>query len=189
MQSSAFDQPDRFGWISISLHWLTAVAVIALWYLGWSLDLLDPDEADAQRRLHMSIGISAWLLVAARIVWRLRSAHPRARGLGNLTHRIARASHYVLLAALSFMLMSGPLMAWASGMPIPVFGWFNVPGPVGESPALQSLMHNIHVSSANVIFIITVLHIAAAFKHLMFHDDDSFAGMLWPGRPSKPDQA
>lgn len=179
---SALDQRDRFGWISISLHWITAIAVIALWYLGWSLDFIEAGAVDAQRRLHMSIGISAWVLIAVRIAWRLRSAHPRARGLGNVAHRLAKASHYLLLAALSVMLMSGPLMAWASGASIPVFDWFDVPGPVGESPVLQNLMHSLHVSSANVILVVTVIHVAAALKHLMFHEDESFVRMLWPGR-------
>ena len=83
------------------------------------------------------------------------------------------------------MLVSGPLMTWASGSPIPVFGCFIVPGPVGELPSLQTAMHAIHVFCGNVILWVSVLHVAAAFKHLMFHDDDSFARMLWPGREAK----
>lgn len=184
-RSTLFDRSDRFGWVSIVLHWLTAVVVIVLLFFGKTLAIIDAADVAAQRALHMSIGITAWLLIAARIVWRVRSSHPRSRGLKPLTHRLAKYSHYLLLAALSMMLISGPLMAWAGGNAIPVFGWFSLPGPVGELPALQTAMHSVHAFCGNVILWLSVLHVTAAFKHLMFHDDDSFARMLWPGREAK----
>lgn len=180
--NTLFDGPDHFGWVSIVLHWLTAIAIVVLLFLGKTLTIVDAADVAAQRSLHMSIGITAWLLIAARIGWRVRSSHPRSRGLGPLTHRLAKYSHYLLLLALSLMLISGPLMAWAGGNAIPVFDWFSIPGPIGELQALQTAMHSVHVLGGNVILWVTVLHIAAAFKHLMFHDDDSFARMLWPGR-------
>ena len=179
---AVYDQADRFGWVSIVLHWLTAIAVIALWLLGKGIVFADADNVEPQRRLHMSAGIVLWLLLAGRIVWRLRSGHPRARGLTDVTHRVAKVSHYVLLVALSLMLLSGPLMAWANGAAIPVFGWFVIPGPFGESAAVRSFMHTIHLASSNLILWITLLHIAGAFKHLMFHDDEAFVRMLWPRR-------
>ena len=179
---AVYDQADRFGWISIVLHWLTAIAVIVLWFLGKAIAFADADSVEPQRRLHMSMGIVLWLLLAGRIAWRLRSGHPRARGLTDLTHRIARFSHYLLLAALSLMLLSGPLMAWANGASIPVFDWFVIPGPIGESPAVRSVMHTIHLTSSNLILWVTLLHVAGAFKHLMFHHDEAFVRMLWPGR-------
>lgn len=179
---AVYDQADRFGWISIALHWLTAAAVLVLWFAGKGIAFADVDKVESQRNLHMSMGIVLWLLLAGRIVWRLQSGHPRARGLTDFTHRVAKYSHYALLVAVSLMLLSGPLMAWANGAPIPVFGWFAVPGPLDESPALRNAMHTVHVASSNIILWLTLLHIAGALKHLMFHDDDAFVRMLWPRR-------
>ncbi len=179
---AVYDQADRFGWISIVLHWLTAIAIVVLWFLGKGIAFADADNVESQRRLHMSMGMLLWLLLAGRIVWRLRSGHPRARGLTDMTHRIAKFSHYILLAAVSLMLLSGPLMAWANGASIPVFGWFVVPGPFGESAAMRNVMHAIHLTSSNLILCVTLLHVAGAFKHLMFHDDEAFVRMLWPRR-------
>ena len=130
----------------------------------------------------MSIGITVWLLIAFRIVWRIRAGHPRSRGLTDRTHRLAKIAHYLLLAAISLMLLTGPLMVWANGASIPVFSRFSIPGPIPESEALREFAYAIHVVSANVLLWLTLLHIAGALKHLMFHADDSFARMLWPGR-------
>ncbi len=65
---------------------------------------------------------------------------------------------------------------------IPVFDWFSIPGPLPESVALEEIAHAIHVASANALLWLTLLHVGGAFKHLMFHADDVFARMLWPGR-------
>lgn len=180
--SALFDQATRFGWISIALHWSSAAVVILMLYLGATLSFMDVDAAAAQRNLHMSLGICGWVLVAARIVWRFRSIHPRATGLNDLTHQIARWSHYALLIGLSLMLISGPLMAWSSGAAIPVVGSLSLPSPIGQWPGLLFVAQKTHIVAGNVVLWLTLLHVLAGFKHLMFHDDDSFVRMLWPVR-------
>lgn len=181
------DRADRYGWISIALHWLVAVAVIVMWVIGKSIPAEPMEAADEQRKLHMSIGIALWLLIAFRIAWRVRSGHPHVPGLRDFTYRLAKITHYLLLAAISLMLLSGPLMAWANGATIPVFGWFGIPGPFEKSDGLRDILHAIHVASSNVLLWLTLLHVSGAFKHLMFHADDSFVRMLWPGKRTETD--
>jgi len=174
------DTEDRYGWLSIVLHWLIAALVITLWILGKSID--GADDEDARRALHMSVAMTAWLLIAFRIAWRLREGHPRVAGVSDLTHRIAKVNHYLMLISVSLMLLSGPLMAWANGAAIPLFGGVTVPGPFPPSDAIRDVARGIHGISANVLLLLVVLHIGGALKHLMFHADDVFARMLWPGR-------
>ena len=171
---------DRYDWPSIALHWLIAVLVITLWILGKRIDAAE--DVDARRALHMSIGMSAWLLIAFRIGWRFRQGHPRVAGVSDRTHRLAKWTHYLMLILLSLMLVSGPVMAWANGATIPVLGGFGIPGPFPASDALRDAAHGVHELSANALLILTLLHIAGALKHLMFHADDVFVRMLWPGR-------
>lgn len=179
-------QNDRYGWLSIGLHWLSAVLVTALWIAGKSIDAAA--DVDAQRSLHMMLGVSAWLVLLFRILWRFREGHPRVPGVTDLTHRIARAAHYAMLVVLTVLLFSGPLMAWANGAAIPLPGAAAVSPPFPPSEALAAITRSAHEFCANALLLLVLFHVAGALKHLMFADDDVFVRMLWPGRGSGPDE-
>ena len=163
-RSSLYDQPNSFGWISIALHWTTTVAIVVLWLVGMSIMSQPIEEIDARRSLHITIGLIAWLPLAARIVWRLRMAHPRVNGQSLLIHKIARVTHYLLLTTLSIMLISGPVMAWAL--------------PVRAGIAEFALAF--HSRAAIVLSILVALHVLGALKHLMFNDDETVARIFRP---------
>ncbi len=157
------DQPDSFGWISILTHWLTTVLVIALWFVGRSITEQGSLEAiDARRNLHITIALSSWLLLLFRIVWRLRTHHPRATGQSLFIHRFARTVHYIMLAVLSLMMISGPIMAWV------------------DSKTITDTAYVLHSNSANVLFGLVLLHLGGTLKHIIFHEDDTIVRMLWP---------
>lgn len=159
------DKPDSFGWISIALHWATAAIVLAMWFIGQSISGQSSLESiDARRDLHITIGLLSWALLAGRIVWRTRNAHPRVAGQTLRTHRIARSVHYVMLGLLGVVIISGPLMAWVGSLGSPFF----------------SFLHTVHQIAANVLFAFIVVHILASLKHLMFHEDDTIVRMLMP---------
>lgn len=168
-RSSLYDRPDSFGWISIALHWITTVAIIALWLLGQSIANQGVDEIDARRALHITLGLVAWLPLVGRIGWRIVVAHPHVDGQTALVHRIARLTHYLILAALALMLISGPVMAWA----------------LPERTSLASFALLIHSNAASVLLILVLLHILGALKHLMFHDDETIARIFLPRREHK----
>lgn len=180
-----YDTGSIYGWISILLHWVTAVIVIALWFLGRSIMNLPLEEADGRRGLHVSVAATAWLLLILRAAWRFRSGHPHARGQSDFIHRIAVIAHYAMLTVLLLMLLSGPLMVWAGGRPIVIFDAIRIPGPIAEAETLGDLARFIHSNAAMVLFWLVILHIGGALKHLMFHTDDTFARMIWPGKDSR----
>ena len=157
------DQSDSFGWLSIALHWVTAVIIVTLWFIGRSIAVQESTEAiDARRSLHITIALAAWLLLLFRIVWRLRMRHPHVSGQTLFIHRLAQSVHYVMLVVLSLMMASGPTIAW-----------------VGNE-TITNLAHRIHAFAADVLLALVLLHIAGALKHLMFHEDDTIIRMLWP---------
>ncbi len=169
-RSSLYDTPDSFGWISIALHWTTAIAIIVLWLVGKSIALQPADEIDPRRSLHIILGLVAWLPLAGRVVWRLMVVHPRAAGQTRLVHALAQVAHYLILAALSVMIISGPLMAWAMS---------------SENPALATVADialAFHSTAAVVLFALVTLHILAALKHLMFHEDETIVRIFLPRR-------
>lgn len=178
------DTAHRYGWLSITLHWTVAAAVIAMWFLGQAIASAGPDRAGELRALHVSIGLTVWLLVAARIAWRVMSGHPQVQGLGDGWFRIARTAHYLLLLFLSIMLMTGPLLALSAGYPLVIFPDIVLVPAGSPELSLLNLASSLHAGAATALVALTLLHIAGAFKHLMFHDDDTFAGILRPGNDS-----
>jgi cytochrome b561 len=179
--SRLVDTPSTYGWISIAIHWLTAATIIALWFLGQRIESAGSIDVDSRRALHVSIAASAWLVILFRIVWRLNAGHPKVRGQTQLIHNIAKLAHYLVLGLLLLMLVSGPLMVWAGGQAISVFDTVTIAAPIGTSAELEGFAHAIHSFAARGLFVLVLLHIAGALKHLMFHSDDTIVRMLWPG--------
>jgi cytochrome b561 len=161
---SLLDRKDSFGWLSIGLHWFATLAIILLWFIGQSIASQSPEQIDARRSLHITIGLIAWLPLVARIVWRFKSGHPHVNGQSLLTHRLAKTAHYVMLLVLGAMLISGPIMAWA--MP--------------ERGNIWELAFVLHSNAAKALAVLVVLHILAALKHLMFHEDETLARIFVP---------
>ena len=38
----------------------------------------------------------------------------------------------------------------------------------------------IHAGTANTLFLLVLVHILGALKHLMFHEDETIERMIWP---------
>jgi len=178
--STLIDTDSIYGWISILLHWLTAVAIIGLWILGKSILNSESSEIDARRALHISIAASFWVVILARIGWRIRSGHPRVNGLTNLIHNIAKTAHYLMLVLLLVMLTSGPMVVWAGGHAVTIFGAVSIPGPFNASESLRDIAWTVHSNAALALLLLVIAHIAGALKHLMFNSDDTIVRMLWP---------
>ena len=168
---SLLDRNNSFGWLSIGLHWFATLAIILLWFIGQSIASQSIEQIDARRSLHVTLGLIAWLPLVARIAWRFKVGHPHVNGQTLLTHRLAKAAHYVMLLVLMVMLISGPLMAWA--MP--------------ERSALSETAFAFHSFAAKALAALVVLHILAALKHLMFHEDETVARIFVPRRDDVQD--
>jgi cytochrome b561 len=168
---SLLDSKNSFGWLSIGLHWFATLAIILLWFIGQSIASQSVEQIDARRSLHVTLGLIAWLPLVARMLWRYKSGHPHVNGQTLLEHRLAKAAHYVMLLVLIVMLISGPLMAWA--MP--------------DRSDLSEFAFIFHSNAAQALAVLVVLHILAALKHLMFHEDETVARIFVPSKDDAQD--
>ena len=175
------DTHNTYGWISIVLHWLAAAVIFILWFLGDSSGAMDSDvDRINMIRLHVSIAVCAYILLLARIIWRLIAGHPRLAEQSRAEHWVSNTAQYLMLLGIAFMLISGPLTIWSGGHEIQVFDWFSIPSPIREYEILNEISSVVHGVTATLIIIIAMLHICGAFMHLMFRDDDLFIRMLVP---------
>ncbi len=168
------DTRSGYGWLSIALHWLTAILVLTMWTIG-TMSQTDVQEDSAwYAHLHMSIGVSAYLLLWGRILWRFAVGHPAPHpGQSALLFPVAKALHYLFLIAIGVMLLSGPLMVWSGGDAVEVFA-FAIPSPFAPWSGLHDLLRRVHGVTASMIILGAMLHILAALKHIVINRDGTF---------------
>jgi len=168
------DTRSGYGWVSIAAHWLTAILVLTMWTLGTMAQTDVQDDAAWYAHLHMTIGVSAYLLLWGRILWRFAVGHPAPHpGQSALLFPVAKAFHYLFLIAIGVMLLSGPLMVWSGGDTVEVFA-FAIPSPFAPWPGLHDLLRRVHGVTASIIILGVLLHILAALKHIVINRDGTF---------------
>jgi cytochrome b561 len=168
------DTANGYGWISIALHWLAAVIVLAMFVIGTMSQ--SADDADYARlvHLHTSIGIAAYPLLWGRVIWRFAVGHPgRLPKQSAFFFAIGKYFHFVMLIAIAVMLLTGPLTVWTAGEPIHVFG-LAIPGPFTKLEAVQHALRAVHGTTAWFILAAMILHVLAVFKHTVLDRDGTF---------------
>lgn len=176
-------QNSRSGWglISILFHWLSALAIIGLFALGWwmtDLGYYDP-WYNLGPWVHRSIGILLLMATFARLVWRFVQPTPHAEG-SRLETIVAHAGHIALYVLLLTVMVSGYLISTADGRGIAVFGWFEVPAVLYDLPNQASLAGEIHWYSALALMVLAAGHSLAAFKHHWLGRHKTLVRMLNP---------
>ncbi|MDQ3286833.1 MAG: cytochrome b [Pseudomonadota bacterium] len=179
---------DRWGRISQFLHWLMALAVIAMATIG----LLMVDMANTPRKieiyaLHKSLGLTVLALVVLRLAWRGYAGRPAPLpGTPRWQERLATAVHFSLYALLFAMPLSGWLFNSAAGYPLQWFGWFNLPALSGENRDLRELAGTLHEVGFWLLLGLVIVHAGAAVYHHVFLNDSTLTRMLPRRRPKEP---
>ncbi len=185
------DTDNGYGWISIALHWLTAVIVLTMLIIGTMSQGAGEEASLRLVHLHMTIGITAYALLWGRIIWRFVAGHP-----GPLPKQsafffaIGKYFHFLLLIAIAAMLVSGPAMVWLDGTPIYVFS-LAIPSPFAKLPDVQHALRTLHGYAASFILAGMILHVLAVFKHTVFNRDGTFDKIMIAARgySNRPDVA
>lgn len=177
----------RYHGISITLHWVLALALV----LSFGLGLYMADLPFSPQRLklyswHKWAGVVILALSLLRLLWRFTHqppALPRRVEAAMPTWQV-RAYHatHGLLYALFFVV---PLIGWAyssaAGFSIVLFGVLPLPDFVQPDKALAALIKPWHEVSAFALAGLVVLHVAAALKH-HWVDRDGLLQRMLPGR-------
>lgn len=179
--------PARYPSAIIILHWVMALAIIAMLASGLLMtDLADKTWQFQLYQWHKSLGVLVLLAVAARLGLRLLTKLPAVPDLFKPWEKLAaKAGHWALYALMVAMPLSGWAMVSASvyGLPTIVFGWFewpHLPNLTGIT-GLNELAEDVHGALAWVLMALIALHIGAAIKHY-WCDKTNLLRRLWWGR-------
>jgi len=171
---------DRYGSLSIGLHWLMLVLLVAV-YACIELRELYPKGSDIREGLktwHFMLGLTVFVLVWIRVGLRMISIAPSIRPEPPKWQRSsAKGMHLALYGLMIGMPILGWLILSASGKPIPFFG-LQLPALMDKNTSLVGLIKEIHEVGGTVGYFLVALHAAAALFHHYIVRDDTLRRML-----------
>jgi cytochrome b561 len=172
------DTPTTYGSVSRLNHWIGALFVLLLLGIGLYFD--DLPRGDARRfwrGLHVAVGTIGVLFLLFRVFWRVRSTSPLALPQAPALKLFSKIVHWLLLAAILVMAITGPLSIWSTGRPIAIFELVSIPSPFGTFKSWHGPMEEIHGFTANVLIFLIGLHLLGVIKHQFIDRDNILARM------------
>ena len=167
--------PERYGAVIIAIHWLTAVALLAM--LGPGLAAANTADAAGELvllRVHAIMGAAVGALTLFRIVWWLavdtppREAEPsRGRAMA------ARLVHFGLYGVILVMVASGIATILLTGAGAQLGGAAPLPLP----DFTLAPPFTVHGILARVLIVLLAGHIGAALWHQFVRRDRLLARM------------
>ena len=169
----------RYTEVAQHLHWVTALLAFAIIPVAWVMTHL-PERSPLQGTLfdlHKSLGLTIWLLVVSRLIWRF--THP-APALGPHTPRwmelASKASHWLLYLLFFAMPISGFTTSSAGGYGVKFWG---LPLPnLPHDEGLAKVAGLGHVVSSYAVYALIVLHVAATVWHVAVRRDGTLQRMI-----------
>lgn len=165
---------SEYGSLAKSLHWLIAIGLFALIYLGLEqADMERGDERSRLRFIHASIATVTLLLMTVRIIWRFMNqapAHPD--NMPGWQRAVSSVVHWGLYLAVFTQLFAGAMMTGTGGKPLPVFGLFTIPLPLTENHDAHEWWEEVHEFAWKPIAALLVVHILGAlYNHFIAKND------------------
>ena len=165
---------DEFGSLAKSLHWLVAIGIFVLIYLG--LQQADMERGDAKtqvRFIHSSIAMAVFLLMTLRIIWRFMNDVPgHPAGMPAWQRLSASIVHWGLYVMVFVQLIAGGMTVATGGKALPFFGLFSIPLPVAENHDNHEFWEEIHEFSWKPIAALLILHVLGAiYNHFVAKND------------------
>lgn len=180
------DEPKQFALQSRILHWLMAVALLAMLFIGVTM-VASLGNYHRLVAIHRPLGILILILAIIRLVNRMcTTLPPFPLTMSVREQRIASATER-LLYALMFAL---PLVGWgmlsAGHYPIVMFGPVHLPPILPANPTLYAILRKAHTILAYLMFLTFLFHLGTVLFHTLIVRDRLLDRMaIWPGRTGK----
>ena len=169
----------RYGGVAMALHWLTALFVAANLALGVSMVPLPLSPKKLSWYLwHKWIGITVFLLTAARVAWRAGHRPPPPVAMPAWQRRASTVSHRLMYVLLAVIPVSGWLYSSSTGVEVVYLGLVPLPNLVPKDRTLATVLKWVHFGLNSTLFATVSVHIAAALKHHFVERDTTLSRML-----------
>lgn len=164
----------EYGSLAKTLHWLIAIALLTLIYLGLEQAGMEPgDEKTRIRFIHGSIATLTLALMTVRIVWRFMNEVPQSPdGMPAWQRVISSIVHWGLYFTVFGQLIVGAFMNGTAGRGLPFFGLFSIPVPVAKDRDAHEWWEEVHEFAWQPIAVLLTIHVLAAlYNHFIVKND------------------
>ncbi len=166
--------------LTITLHWITVLLV----FTQFALAIIHDQAGDAEVRrsvltVHRSLGVVIWLLVVARLLWRLSWMRlpPFPAGMTRWHQWGARLSEWGLYGLLLAQPLTGMAATVLRGRPFDLFG-IPVRSLIAGDEAWAATAHGLHILGAYALASSVWFHAGAAILHRFIANDGVLESML-----------
>jgi len=178
-----------YGLVTQLFHWVTAILVVAAYFLGpggREQRAFSP-SMETTRDLHETLGITVFVIVLLRILWRLFEGEVEHPGMASWISYSSKFFHLLLYALLLSIPATAIVGTWLQGHPLTLLvGEF---GPfLTQAHDLGTSVMEIHTTLGDVIVWMAGLHAAVAIGHHFYLRDRVLVSML-PERLIQPRSA
>ncbi len=180
-----------YHWTQRLIHWLVALAVLALIPAGLIIEGYQQDRVDAVNAafgpgafdtlysLHKSLGLTVLGLMVLRVAARAMHGEPSYRRPPSARTRVMSG---IVHATLYVLLFITPIVGWigVSAYPAPAPFWFlfNARLPIAADRELsETLLGDVHGPLAILLAILAAVHALAALKHRIVDRDEVWGRM------------
>lgn len=167
---SAKSTSTTYGHVAVTIHWLSALLILALVVSGFrAANTFDPDAKAQILSLHVPFGLIILALTLFRIVWWLFADRKPAAAVGmpkwqDLGARIVHIAFYIVIIG---MAASGIGMLVLSNAAAILFA--DAAGPL---PSFHDYLPRIpHGIGARLLVLLFVVHAGAALYHQLIKKD------------------
>ncbi|MEM7020470.1 MAG: cytochrome b [Pseudomonadota bacterium] len=169
------------------IHWLMAILLIMDLFVaqkfGGVMEEIDRLESRAD---HASLGTIVTILFMIRLYLRFRHGAPALpAAMSDWQVKAAKIGHGLLYFFIGFLILSGIATAVNAASPIALFG--NLDITIGQTnEETFSSIRVFHEFATNAVITLIVLHVLAAFYHLVVMRDRLMQRMLkfWRSEPA-----
>jgi len=152
----------RFTPFSRLLHWVMAIMVLAMLFIGLSM-VVSLADYPLLVSIHRPLGIAILVLVVIRFVNRLvNPAPPLPDHMPSWQRFAAKASHVVLYLLLFALPLVGWAMLSAARYPIVLYGPLHLPPIVPHDAMLYAVLRKAHTYLAYLLMATFLAHLGAA---------------------------
>jgi cytochrome b561 len=174
--------PARYGLVPVTLHWLSAVAILLMIASGLAMENVTNTETRAALlRLHVAVGGLVAVLTLLRIWWAVVDRLPERDGSPRWLTWAARGVHYAIYGVVLCLVATGAATLGLTGAFGPLFS-----GEPASLPAFGDVAtYTAHVALFITLTVLMAAHIAAALWH-QFVLRDGLMARMGLGRNGEP---
>jgi len=166
---------SNYGWTTIVLHWIGAIAILVSYLTGEAME----DRSAGAYASHVSWAAVLAIPLIVRVVWRMADGIRRTSDQAAIFHLASKIVMIGFLVTIVVSVVTGILLPWSVGNPLEVFS-LSIPSPLPRMRELHEVLEETHEVAVHLFIPLVALHIAGALKHAFVDRDNVLKGIFLP---------